>query len=68
MEEAQRETADALYEAICGRIDLGWGIPELKARQIGERLVSVPVSTALNAIVYSRFCESGQTNVAFAGR
>ncbi len=66
MEGAQREAADALDEAICGRINHGRDIPGPTARQIGERLVSVPVSTALKAIAYSRFRESGQTKVAIA--
>ena len=57
MDGAHREAADALDEAICGRINHGRDIPEPTARQTGERLVSVPVSTALKATAYSKFRE-----------
>ena len=65
-EEALVEAADALDEAICGCINQGREIPEPSAEQAGERLVSVPVTTALKAAAYTRFRESGQTKVAIA--
>ena len=40
--QALAEAADALDEALCGRINHGWDIPEPSAEQAGERLVSVP--------------------------
>ncbi len=41
-------------------------IPEPSARRIGERLVPVPVTTALKAVAYTKFRDSGQTKVAIA--
>ena len=66
IEEALEEGADALEEALCGCINHGRIIPEPSARQIGERLVTVPVTTALKAVAYTKFRESGQTKVAIA--
>ncbi len=42
--EALAEVADALDEALCGRINHGRNIPGPSAKQAGERLVSVLVS------------------------
>ena len=64
--EALAEAADALDEALCGRINHGRDIPEPSAEQDGERLVPVPVTTALKAAAYTKFRESGQTKVAIA--
>ncbi len=64
--EALAEAAVALDEALCGRINRGKDIPEPSAEQAGERLVPVPVTTALKAAAYTRFRESGQTKVAIA--
>ena len=64
--EALTEVADALDEALCGRINHGRDIPEPSAERDGERLVSVPVTTALKAAAYTKFRESGQTKVAIA--
>ena len=66
IEEAIEAAADALDEAICGCINYGRDIPEPSAKQTGERLASVPVTTALKAAAYTRFRESGQTKVAIA--
>lgn len=66
IEEALEEAADALEEALCGCISHGRIIPDPSARQIGERLVTVPVTTALKAVAYTKFRESGQTKVAIA--
>ena len=41
--EALAEAADALDEALCGRINRGGDIPEPSAEQAGERLVAVGV-------------------------
>ena len=64
--EALAEASDALDEALCGRITHGRDIPEPSAELAGERLVSVPVTTALKAAAYTKFRESGQTKVAIA--
>ena len=40
--QALAEAADALDEALCGRINHGRDIPEPSAEQVRERLVSVP--------------------------
>ena len=64
--QALAEAADALDEALCGRINHGRDIPEPSAEQARERLVPVPVTTALKAAAYTKFRESGQTKVAIA--
>lgn len=64
--EALAKAADALDEALCGRIHHGRDIPEPSAELARERLVSVPVTTALKAAAYTEFRESGQTKVAVA--
>ena len=66
IEEALESAADALDEALCGCINHGRDIPEPSAKRTGERLASVPVTTALKAAAYTRFRESGQTKVAIA--
>ena len=64
--EALAAAADALDEAFCGHINHGRDIPEPSAEQAGERLVPVPVTTALKAAAYTKFRESSQTKVAIA--
>ena len=49
LEDAIAAATDALDEAICGYINRGRDIPEPSAKQVGERMVSVPMITALNA-------------------
>lgn len=66
IEEALDAAADALDEALCGCINHGRDIPEPSAKQVGERLASVPVTTALKAAAYTSFRASGQTKVAVA--
>ena len=66
IEEALEAAADALDEALCGCINHGRDILELSAKQTGEHLVSVPVTTALKAAAYTRFRASGRTKVALA--
>ena len=44
--EALAEAADALDEALCGRINHGRDIPEPSAEQAGEQLVPVLVSVS----------------------
>lgn len=66
IEEALEAAADALDEALCGCINHGRDIPQPSAKQAGERLASVPVTTALKAAAYTRFRASGRTKVALA--
>lgn len=66
IEEALEAAADALDEALCGCINHGRDIPKPSAKQAGERLASVPVTTALKAAAYTSFRASGQTKVALA--
>lgn len=66
IDETLAEAIDALDEAICGCINHGRDIPEPSAKRAGERLVSVPVTTALKAIAYTKFRKSGQTKVTIA--
>ena len=47
--EALAEAADALEEAIAGRIDDAERIPVPSARRSGEHLVAVPAATAAKA-------------------
>ena len=66
LEEALIEATDALDEAICGRIKRGDTIAAPSAKQAGEYLASVSVTTALKAAAFMRFQQSGRTKVAIA--
>ena len=66
--EALTEAADALEEAIAGRIDDRESIPRPSPRRAGERLVSVPADTAAKAALWVALRESGTSRVALAAR
>ncbi len=66
--EALTEAADALEEAIAGRIDDPEPIPEPSACRSGEYLVSVPADTAVKAALAVALRETGTTRVALAAR
>jgi len=68
IDEAMAEAADALDEAIAGRIDDQREIPVPSAAKRGERVVSVPPSMALKAAVYLSVREAGISNSEFARR
>jgi antitoxin HicB len=68
IEDALAEAADALEEAIAGRIDDGREIPAPTAKKRGERMVSVPPSMALKAAVYLAVRDAGITNSELARR
>lgn len=68
VEDALAEAADALEEAIAGRIDDGREIPEPSAKKRGERSVSVPPSMALKAAVYLAVRDAGISNSELARR
>ena len=58
--------ADALAEALAGRIDDGEPIPEPTNAEAGEHEVAVPPGIAAKAALAIAFRESGLTRVAFA--
>ena len=62
------EAAGALQAAIEGRIMDGLAIPGPSRARRGERLVSVPVQTALKAALYLAMRERGMTRVELARR
>lgn len=68
VENALAEAADAIEEAIAGRIDDGREIPEPSAKKRGERSVSVPPSMALKAAVYLAVRDAGISNSELARR
>jgi len=65
-EEAVTEAADALEEAVAGRIDDRRDIPMPTAKKRGERTVSVPPSMALKAAVYLAVRDAGISNSELA--
>ena len=66
--EALAEAADALEEAIAGRIDDAEPIPVPSARRSGEHLVAVPAITAAKAALTLALADSGLSRVALAQR
>ena len=66
--EALAEAADALEEAIAGRVDDRESIPYPSARRAGEHLVTVPADTAVKAALAVALRETGTTRVALAAR
>ena len=66
--EALSEAADALEEAIAGRMNRTDIIPAPSPRRAGEHLVSVPADTAAKAALWVALKESGTTRVALAAR
>ena len=66
--EALAEAADALEEAIAGRIDDAERIPVPSARRSGEHHVAVPAGTAAKAALALALRESGLSRVALAKR
>ena len=66
--EALAEAADALEEAIAGRIDDAERIPVPSARRSGEHHVAVPAGTAAKAALALALRESGLSQVALAKR
>ena len=66
VQEALSAAADALEEALAGRIDDGDPIPQPSAAEPGERNVSTPPGMAAKAALAMAFRESGLTRVGFA--
>jgi len=65
---ALEEAADALEEAIAGRIRRGDGIPQPSTADAGELLVPVPALTAAKAALYLALRESGISKSELASR
>ena len=68
VEQAIAEAADALEEAVAGRIDDKRDIPAPTPKKRGERDVSVPPSMALKAAVYLAERDAGISNSELARR
>ena len=66
--DALAEAADALEEAIAGRIDDAEPIPVPSARRAGEHHVAVPATMAAKAALALALSESGLSRVALAQR
>ena len=66
--EALAEAADALEEAMAGRLNRADEIPAPSARRAGEYLVAVPPITAAKAALWLALRESGLTRMALAQR
>ncbi|MDE0144769.1 MAG: hypothetical protein OXI53_05770 [Nitrospira sp.] len=66
--EAQAAAADALEEAIAGRIDDDEDIPMPSPRYVGEHLIAVPADMAAKAALVLAFRKSGLSRVALARR
>ena len=66
--DALAEAADALAEAIAGRIDDAEAIPEPSARRSGEHHVAVPAGTAAKAALALALRENDLSRVALAQR
>ena len=66
--DAQVAAADALEEAIAGRIDDGEDIPMPSPRYAGEHLIAVPADMAAKAALVLAFRKSGLSRVALARR
>lgn len=66
--DALSEAADALEEAIAGRIRRGDGIPEPSQPRRREHVVPVPAQTAAKAALYLALGEAGITKSELATR
>ena len=66
--EALSQAADALEEAVAGRIRRGVEIPAPSRPRPGQHLVPVPAQTAVKAALYLALCESGLSKVELAAR
>lgn len=68
VDEALEEAADALEEAIAGRIRLRESIPDPSSPLPGQRMVTLPAETAAKAALYVAIMEAGLTKVELAAR
>jgi len=66
--DALAQGADALEEAVAGRIRRGEDIPAPSAARRGQRRVTVPAQTAVKAALYLSMREAGLSKVELAAR
>lgn len=66
--ECMEEAAGALQAAIEGRIMSNLDIPKASKAKRGERLIAVPVQTALKAALYLEMQRTGVSRVELARR
>ncbi len=66
--EALHEAADALEEAIAGRINRGDNIPHPSQTKRGQTIVPVPAQMAIKAALYLAVKEAGIRNTELARR
>ncbi len=66
LDEALAAAADALEEAIAGRMRLKEDIPPASDPQTGQHVVMLPAETASKAALYSAIREAGLSNVQLA--
>jgi antitoxin HicB len=66
--EALSQAADALEEAVAGRIRRGDEIPAPSRPRPGQPVVPVPAQTAVKAALYLALRESGLSKVELAAR
>lgn len=66
--EALAQAADALDEAVAGRIRRGDAIPAPSGTESGQPLVPVPAQTAVKAALYLALREAGLSKVELAAR
>lgn len=67
-EDACLQAADALEEALAGRIVRREGVPRPSAALSGEVVIPVPATTAAKAALYVAFATSGLAQVELATR
>lgn len=68
VQDALSQAADALEEAVAGRLRLGDEIPSPSAPRDGEMLVPVPALTAAKAALYLALRQEGLTKSELAAR
>ncbi len=68
IEEALEQAADALEEAVAGRIRLKLPIPMPSEAKPRQHVVTLPVETATKAALYMTLRESGLSNIEAAAR
>ena len=66
VEQCIEEAADALEEALIGRINTGDEIPQASAVQEGQYLIPVPPQTALKAALYEEIKAQGVNKIQMA--
>jgi antitoxin HicB len=67
-ESCLENSAGALQASLEGRMLSNLDIPQASAPRRGERMISVPIQTALKAALYLEMRETGTTRVELARR